>query len=152
MWSISNRKEREKNKLLFTEVECDLVYFMFDQISVYGVHCAVIFINIIMPHRWSYWLYIIDIIDCVDVTCGQEFMFSKRRKEKKISTKVLLLCAEEGPKALCLSLILYNIMSVSDIMRFVLLLPIFPRTLLTSGIWAFHTRRDTVNPETDHFR
>lgn len=49
-------------------------------------------------------------------------MFSKG--EKKISTKVLLLCVEEGPKALCLSLILYNIMSVSDIMRFVLLLPI----------------------------
>lgn len=50
----------------------------------------------------------------------------KKEKKKKFKQKVLLLCAEEGPKALCLSLILYNIMSVSDIMRFVLLLPIFP--------------------------
>lgn len=84
MWSISNLKERRKKKtLLFTEVECDLVYFMFDQISVQGLLCCYSYkhYNATMLHRWSYWLYIIDIIDCVDVTCGQEFMFSKEGKK-----------------------------------------------------------------------
>lgn len=47
-----------------------------------------------------------------------------KRRKKNLNKSFIIMCVEEGPKALCLSLILYNIMSVPDIMRFVLLLPI----------------------------